>query len=259
MKYEIELQEALKAGQLAANVIMEIYRQPFEVAIKDDASPVTLADQAADEIIRNYLASVFPSHAFLTEESIDDLARLENDYVWIIDPVDGTKDFIAKNDEFTTNIALSYRHQIVVGVVVIPAKNEVYFASQGQGSYHRDQHGTHKIHVNDKMNDLTVLFSRFHVNEKELAVVHKHHNRIKHTATVGSCLKACYIASGKAEITYRFSSGTKEWDTAASQIVVTEAGGLFITPAGQPLTYNRTDVYNREGYLIVNRKENILL
>jgi 3'(2'), 5'-bisphosphate nucleotidase len=257
--WEMELQEALAAASLAAGTIMEIYARPFEVTIKSDDSPVTIADQAADEIISNYLRSTFPNHAFLTEESNDDLTRLNNDYVWIIDPIDGTKDFIAKNGEFTINIALSYKHEIVVGVVMLPALNEVYFASKSHGSYKQTPQGVKRIHVNDKIDDLTVLFSRFHVNEKERALVEKHRDKIKHTATFGSCLKACRIASGLAEITYRCSGGTKEWDTAASQIIVEEAGGLFVTPSGARLTYNRSDVYNRDGYIIVNRRENILL
>ena len=259
MNWEIELQEALVAGRLAAKAIMEIYQQPFEVEIKDDMSPVTIADQSADEIIRNYLKSVFPDHAFLTEESSDDRSRLDNDYVWIIDPVDGTKDFVAKNNEFTTNIALCYKHQIVVGVVLAPALDEIYYATRGHGSYLETPKGVRRIKVNDKLEDLTVLLSRFHVRKEEWNAINKHADKIKHTATVGSCLKACHIAMGKAEITYRLSDGTKEWDTAACQIVVEEAGGLLVTPQGIPLTYNRSDVRNREGYIIANRKENILL
>ncbi len=257
--WEIELQEALNAGQLAASAVMEIYHTSFGVTIKSDNSPVTAADEAADEIIRNYLKSIFPDHAFLTEESEDDLSRLNNDWVWIVDPVDGTKDFVARNDEFTINIALSYRHEVVVGVVVVPAKNEVYYASKGNGAYRQDQTGTTRIHVSKKTKNLTVVHSRFHVKEKEIELVKRHADRITHSETYGSCLKACRIASGLAEIMYRLSDGTKEWDTAASQIVVEEAGGLFVKPSGEAITYNREDVHNREGYIIVNRKENILL
>ena len=257
--WEIELQEAKNAAMLAAKAVMEIYDKHYEVQIKDDNSPVTIADQMADEIIRNYLKSQFPDHAFLTEESLDDKSRLTNDFVWIIDPIDGTKDFIAHNDEFTINVALAYRHQIVVGVVMMPALNETYFASRGNGSFKETPIGVKRIHVNKKTDDLTVLFSRFHVMEAEQALTVKHSDRIKHTATFGSCLKACRIAEGKAEITYRLSGGTKEWDTAASHIVVEEAGGIFLKPNGEAISYNREDVYNREGYVIVNRKENILL
>jgi len=257
--WEKELQAAIEAGLAAQIEIMKIYKEGFAVEIKDDQSPVTLADRHADEIIRAMLQKAFPSYAFLTEESDDDLARLNNDYVWIIDPVDGTKDFVAKNDEFTTNIALSYKHQAVLGVIVIPAKNEYYYAVKGIGSFHVTHGVTTRIHVNDKTHHLTMLTSRFHFNDNEKAILMKYPTRITNRETYGSSIKACRIAEGLAEVSYRLSAGTKEWDTAASQIIVEEAGGLFVQPDGIPLTYNRVDVYNRAGYVIVNRSENILL
>jgi len=257
--WEIELLEAMNAAMRARSAIMEIYGMPFDVEIKDDASPVTLADRQADEIITNYLKSAFPGHAFLTEESRDDKTRLYNDFVWIIDPVDGTKDFIAKNGEFTTNIALSYKHEIVVGVIMLPATNEIYYASKGNGSYRAHDGVVTRIHVNEKLDNLTVLLSRFHVNENEKAMIAKHADKIKNRETFGSCLKACRIASGLAELSYRLSAGTKEWDTAASQLIVVEAGGVYVKPDLTTIKYNRDDVYNREGYVIANRIENVLL
>lgn len=258
--WEKELQEAIKASLLAKEKILEIYHQKFDVEIKEDDSPVTIADKTADKIIREYLHKVFPTHAFLTEESEDNLDRLDNDFVWIVDPVDGTKDFVARDDQFTTNIALCYKHKIVVGVVTAPALDEMYFASAGNGSFfQKGQQNPLKIHVNDKIDDLTVLTSVFHFNEKEQALIDKHNDKIKHVMKRGSSLKPCAIAHGLAEITYRISPNTKEWDTAACQIVVEEAGGLFVEPDGSPITYNRKDVYNRKGYIVVNRKENILL
>lgn len=258
--WEKELEVALKAVVKAQAAIMEIYKLPFDVEIKEDNSPVTLADKTADSLIRQIIHEAFPGHAFLTEESEDNPLRRKNDFCWIVDPVDGTKDFVAKNDEFTTNVALSYKGHIVVGVVAIPAKNTVYYAVKGQGTYKRVGNKLPiKIHVNDKIKDLTVLTSRFHVHADELDVIEKHKDRIVHRKTFGSALKACFIAEGLAEISYRLTNGTKEWDIAASQIVVTEAGGLFIKPDGSEITYNREDVYNREGYIIINRIENLLL
>ena len=99
----------------------------------------------------------------------------------------------------------------------------------------------------------------FHFNEDEKALIEKHSDKIKHIAKFGSSLKPCKIAEGKAEITYRISGNTKEWDTAAFQIIVEEAGGFVLEPNGQRIMYNREDVYNRNGYIVVNRKENILL
>ena len=255
-----ELKAAIEAGKIAKEKILEIYHQKFAVEIKSDNSPVTIADKTADKIIRDYLHEKFPTHAFLTEESEDDVSRLQNDFVWIVDPVDGTKDFVAKDDQFTTNIALSYKHKLVVGVVIAPALDEIYFASENNGAFfQKSQQKPVKIHVNDKINDLTVLTSVFHFNDDEKALIEKHKDRITNVMKRGSSLKPCAIAHGLAEITYRMSPNTKEWDTAACQIILEEAGGLFVKPDGSPITYNRVDVYNREGYIAVNRKENILL
>ncbi|NCA97229.1 MAG: 3'(2'),5'-bisphosphate nucleotidase CysQ [Bacteroidia bacterium] len=257
--WENELRVAIRAVLQAKEKIMEIYVKPFDVEIKEDDSPVTLADKTADELIRRVIAQAYPTHAFLTEESSDDKSRLQNDYVWIVDPVDGTKDFVDKNGEFTTNVALAYKHEVVVGVVLVPATGELYYATKGAGSYYQQKNRINKIHVNDKVKGLTVLTSRFHVNELELATIEKHKNVIKHRNTFGSAIKPCRIARGLAELSYRLSSGTKEWDTAASQIIVEEAGGVFVKPNGERILYNRDDVYNREGYVVANRIENVLL
>lgn len=257
--WEKELKEAIFAGLKAKEKIMEIYDKGFDVEIKEDNSPVTIADKTADQIIRDHLSKMFPNHAFLTEESEDDKSRLNNDFVWIVDPVDGTKDFVARDGGFTTNIALAYKHEVVVGVVIVPASGDIYFATKDGGAFHQLGNDIKKIHVNDKLDDLTVLKSVFHSNEKEQALIEKHSDKIKHIEKYGSSLKPCRIAEGLAEITYRMSAGTKEWDTAAFQIIVEEAGGFVLEPNGNRLTYNREDVYNRNGYIVVNRKENILL
>lgn len=257
--WEKELEKAIEAGLLAKDKIMEIYNQGFDVEIKSDNSPVTIADKTADKIIKEFLANAFPTHAFLTEESEDDLNRLNNDYVWIVDPVDGTKDFVARDGGFTTNIALSYKHHLVVGVVIVPVTGEIYYASKDNGAFYLLDGKSTRIHVNDKDEDLTVLCSVFHMNEKEEQLIKKHNDKIKHVEKFGSSLKPCRIAHGLAELTYRMSAGTKEWDTAASQIIVTEAGGVFVEPDGKEITYNREDVYNRKGYVVANKKENILL
>ena len=223
--WEKELEEAIKAGQKAKVKIMEFYNSTFDVEIKSD----------------------------------DNHERLKNDYVWIVDPVDGTKDFIARDGQFTVNIALAYKHKLVVGVVIAPATDEMYYASKDNGSYY--QNGNEKpvkIHVNDKLDDLTMMISVFHFAKEDEEYIARHSDKIKHVMKKGSSLKACVIAQGLAEVTYRTSKNTKEWDTAACQIVVTEAGGLFVDLNGNEITYNREDVYNRNGYMIANRKENLL-
>ena len=255
------VEDAYQAALKASTEILSIYQTNFTFEQKEDASPVTIADQKADAIIRQFLKEKYPDFGLLTEESSDDFSRLHQDYVWLVDPIDGTKDFIAKNDEFTINIALVHRQQVVMGLVHIPAKQQTYFAIKGEGAYFRYQGQDTRIHVNQKKDELTVLTSRFHLqpNEEELIKKYQSLGKISKVETYGSALKACRIAHGLAEISYRLSPGTKEWDTASSDLIVTEAGGFFLKPNKEKYWYNRQDVRNLEGYLIVNRMENFLL
>lgn len=258
--FEKELKVALEAATKVVPLILEIYNSnELGVEIKDDNSPVTKADKLADKLIREHLSKHFPNYALLTEESVDDKSRLDSDYVFIVDPIDGTKDFVAKNGEFTVNIGLAYKHKPVLGVIVIPVTGEVYYASKGGGAFYQKDGKTTKIHVNSRTNDLTTLVSRFHSSEEEQAMIRKYSDRIKHQRIVGASIKGCVIAKGDAEMSYRFSSNTKEWDTCAMQAILEEAGGLLLKFDGTPITYNREDVYNRGGYVICNCKENFLI
>lgn len=258
--FELELKEMIYAAQLAREEILKVYNQNFDVEIKSDDSPVTEADKRADAIIKDYLSKKFPNYAFLTEESVDDGQRLNNDYVFIVDPVDGTKDFVAKNGQFTTNIGLSYKHEVVAGVVSIPATGLIYYGLKNVGAFKLENGTATKIHVSDKVENLTVLTSNFHCTQKELAIIEKHKDVIKNVEKCGSSIKACRIAEGLAEISYRFSDGTKEWDTAAFDIIVKEAGGVVLKPTDfTEIRYNREDYVNRGGYVIANKKENIKL
>ena len=260
--FERELVVALEAVNSVRELILNIYNSDnLGVEIKEDNSPVTKADKAADKKIREILSGAFPLYSLLTEESVDDKTRLKNDYVWIVDPIDGTKDFVAKNGEFTVNIGLSYKHEAVLGVILIPVTGEIYYGVKGLDSFYLKNKDAEpvKIHVNDKTKDLTTLTSNFHHNEKEIEVLKKHSDVITKEKHVGATIKGCLIASGKAEHHYRYSSNTKEWDTCAMQAVVENAGGFILKFDATPIRYNREDVYNRDGYIICNRKENFLL
>jgi 3'(2'), 5'-bisphosphate nucleotidase len=255
------LEHAYQAALKASEEILSIYQTNFTFENKEDASPVTIADQKADAIIRQYLKPLYPDFGFLTEESSDDFSRLNKAYVWLVDPIDGTKDFIAKNDEFTINIALVHRQQVLVGLIHIPAKKQTYYALKGEGAFFREQGVDTRIHVNDKISNLTVLTSRFHQQPNEVEVIQRYQDlgKITKVETYGSALKACRIAHGLAELSYRLSPGTKEWDTAASDLIVTEAGGFFLKPNQEKYWYNRQDVRNLEGYLILNNLKNFYL
>lgn len=258
--FEKELEFALKAASAAKEVILKFYKEGFHVEIKEDNSPVTEADKNSDEVIRSILSKEFPHYAFLTEESNDDKKRLENDFVWIIDPLDGTKDFVKKDDEFTINIALAYKHEVVLGVVCAPALDVTYYGLKGVGAFKVDKNKkVIKIHVNNKLENLTCLRSIFHFSKLEEETIAKHQDKITKVLKAGSSLKACLISEGKAEISYRLSSGTKEWDTAAFQIIVEEAGGFVLKLDKTKMYYNREDVYNRDSYIIINRIENFLI
>lgn len=259
MDYQKELALVLKAAQKAKKIIMKYYKEGFDVEIKSDDSPVTQADKESNNRIIEILASEFTDYGFLTEETDDDKIRLTKEFIWIIDPLDGTVDFVNHYDEFTINIALCKDHQIVLGVVCVPVYNVTYYAIKGQGAYKIDENGqTKQIKCSDKTSDLTVLKSRFHSTDKEEATYLKYQNKFKEVLTAGSSLKACLIAEGKAELSYRFSRGTKEWDTAAFQIIVEEAGGLVLKLDKTPLTYNREDVYN-DSYVIMNNIKNMYI
>lgn len=256
--YQNELKQAINAALIAGNIIMDYYNSDYKVEIKADDSPVTAADKDADQAIRKALMPFFPTYSFLTEEGKDDLVRLENSHVWIIDPLDGTKDFINKDDEFTVNIALAVNGVIKVGVIYVPVQKTMYYASAGNGAYRQIENETpQQIFVNDKLNNLTISTSRYHRRSAETAFYERNNDIITNIVTYGSALKALKIAEGVIEMFYRSGPGTKEWDTAASDLIVTEAGGLFVNHDGSYFTYNKKDVNNHNGYLIVNRKENI--
>ncbi len=258
--YQKELEAMIKAALDAEIWIKKVYAEQFEVEIKSDNSPVTSADKGADKLIREELHAKFPSYGLLTEESKDDPSRLEKDFLFIVDPVDGTKDFVSKDDEFCTNIALAYKGEAVVGLINIPMKNVLYYAIKGEGAYKLEKgKAPVRIHVSDKTSDLTVFVSRNFCNEKELAAIKENEKRISKVVQLGAALKFCYIAEGKGELSFRKSANTKEWDVAAGDVILSEAGGVMLKPDGSKYTYNRVDVYNREGYFLSNRKDNIIL
>ena len=259
--WEKQLNKMIEASYAAEVKIKEIYNTDFVVEIKSDDSPVTKADKIADKLIREILSKEFSDYGFLTEESIDTKERLSKENVFIVDPVDGTKEFVNRNGEFTTNIALCHNHEIVVGVINIPMYDVLYYAIKGQGTW-RLEKGKEpvQIHVSDKIgNGLTALKSRSFFNEEEAKMMEKHKDQITNVKSYGAALKFCKLAEGDAEIQYRFSKNTKEWDVASGNLILTEAGGVMVKPDLTTYTYNREDPYNHEGYILANCMENVLL
>ncbi|MDD5885518.1 MAG: 3'(2'),5'-bisphosphate nucleotidase CysQ [Erysipelotrichaceae bacterium] len=260
--YEKELEKMKEAASKAQTWILSVYHTDFQVEIKSDDSPVTSADKGADKIIRDTLGEAFPDFAFLTEESKDTKERLSKEYVFVVDPVDGTKEFVSRNGQFTTNIALVRNHEVVVGLINIPMLDTMFFAIKGQGAW-KQKRGEEpvSIHVSDRIGkNLRALRSISFFNGKEKETYEKHPELYASITPLGAAQKFCAIAEGQAEVFYRFSAGTKEWDVAAGDLILSEAGGIMIVPPNQvKLKYNREDVYNRQGYVLLNRIENLAL
>lgn len=259
--YEYVAKQMLIAANKADKWIKKIYETDFPVEIKKDNSPVTDADKGADDIIRAYLGTIFKDAGFLTEESTDDGSRFSKKEIFIVDPVDGTKEFVSKNGQFTINIAYCVDHEVVAGVIRVPMHNVSYYAIKGQGAFRvEDGKEPVQIHVSRRKSGIRACCSISHNNEAEEQFYNDHFNVIAGKPTpIGAARKFCLIAEGSYDLSVRFSSGTKEWDVAAGDIILTEAGGVMIEPDGEKMTYNRVDVYNRKGYILANCIENAFL
>lgn len=257
--WEKQLEVAIKAAVKAAPVLLDFYNnKKFEIKNKSDDSPVTDADIESNKVICEFLKKYFPTYSILSEETLDNKERLNNDYVWIIDPLDGTTDFISHNDQFTINIALSYKHKIVVGVVLVPVTGEIYFATRFGGAFYSINNSVKQIHVNRKTKNIKVLISNSHHNKDEEKHLEKYGDLIKEKVKIGAAIKACLIAKGDAELYFRFNSKTKEWDTAPCSLIIKEAGGIFVDLKNKPLVYNRENVVNEGGYFVANKRKNII-
>ncbi len=242
---------AIKAGEK----ILEVYSQDFKVEYKEDNSPLTIADKMSNDLICEGLKANFPEMAILAEESEDDYARLENDWCFLVDPLDGTKEFVKKNGEFTVNIALAYKGKPVMGVVYVPVTGKLYWASKDSGAYVQDIDGMpQKITASDKLESLTLAVSRSHVTSREKDLIEKYD--VDSVIKCGSAIKGCLVAEGTVDIYYRYG-GSMQWDSAAMQAVAEEAGCIFRQMDGSEMTYNRKGLVNDKGFFIVNRKENI--
>ncbi len=252
-KLEVAKRLAVEAGKR----ILEIYETDFEVEYKDDKSPLTEADKQANEIIVTTLAEEFPQYSILAEESEDDKSRLQNDWCWVIDPLDGTKEFLKRNDEFTVNIALTFKQRPVLGVIFVPVFNDLYFAIKEQGAFYQKDCVYEKIQVSDRTENLRLLISRSHPSENLKKLIEKNKAKIADEKPVGSSLKGCLIAKGESELYYRFWL-TMEWDTCAMQCIVEEAGGILRQLDDTELLYNRKNSTNEKGFYILNHIKNKL-
>jgi 3'(2'), 5'-bisphosphate nucleotidase len=257
MRYYKELEVAKELAVEAGKAVLELYsKSAYTVERKEDDSPVTTADHAANAIIVAGLGAAFPDMAILAEESVDDKSRLGKDYCWLVDPLDGTKEFIKGNDEFSVNIALVFKGRPVLGVIYLPTTRELFYAVTEEGTYLEVGDGIKKLRVTNKTQELVALRSRSRVSPKLMAL-YAGHERIQRVVEMGSSIKGCVIARGEAEIYYSLGE-TMEWDTAAMEVIVTEAGGIFMQLDDTPMRYNRKNPLNQKGFYVLNNIENKL-
>jgi len=227
----------------AGDAILVVYGEDFEVERKQDHSPVTAADLAAQRVITaglDKLAEVLP---VISEEAraAPWSQRREWNRYWLVDPLDGTREFIKRNGEFTVNIALIENHRPVLGVVLAPVTGELYAAARGEGAWLQCQAGKawQRIGTRDLSAPPTVAGSRSH-GGSGTALLQQLIGDDYASLPLGSSLKFCVVARGDADV-YLRRGATSEWDTAAAQAVLEEAGGAVLDLAGDPLRYNRGD------------------
>ena len=229
----------LDIARAAGNRILEIYDSDFEVETKADQSPLTAADQASHRLILDSLRALTPDIPVWSEESADiEYSRRKNwDRFWLVDPLDGTKEFIKRNGEFTVNIALIEAHEPILGIVHVPVKGQDYVGYRGGGSSLIENGGKSlPIRVSEPGHSpVRVVGSRSHRGaslESFLGAIGEHV-----MVPMGSSLKICLVAAGLADVYPRLGP-TSEWDTAAAQAVLENAGGLLVDLSGKQLRYN---------------------
>ena len=241
----IDLEDIKKIALEAGDAIMEIYTRDFEVEYKDDKSPLTEADTKSNEIICSALEKLYPTIPMLSEENKEVAYedRKNWEYYWCIDPIDGTKEFIKKNDEFTVNIALVHKDTPVLGVVYAPAIDEMYAAKKGSGSFKNGQ--KLPLHVNESPEEkLSVVASKSHLSEETQQFINSLQTKEIEQVSKGSSLKLCMVAEGVADIYPRLAP-TMEWDTAAAHAVALEAGkNVLQYENNNPVVYNKENLLN---------------
>ena len=234
----------IKLAHAAGQKILAIYAQDFDVDYKDDSSPLTQADVASHHCILDGLRELTPNLPVLSEESSEEekLNRMSWDTYWLIDPLDGTKEFIKKNGEFTVNIALVNNHQPVFGVVYAPALEVTYWGDKSSGAFKVEGQIERAIKVRSRSascSDWIVVGSRSHQSDDFKAFMEDYAEA--EIVSMGSSLKLCLVAEGKADLYPRLGL-TSEWDTAASQAVVEAAGGQVLAfPEMNPLRCNQDE------------------
>jgi 3'(2'), 5'-bisphosphate nucleotidase len=252
---------AIEAGK----EILKVYGdRDFQIIQKPDNSPLTQADLMANNKICELLPKYFPTIPIMSEEeNLESYDKRKNwEYLWVVDPLDGTKEFIKRNGEFTVNIALVYKNQPIMGVIHAPVKNLTYLALKNFGAFKVNGEELEKMPLVKSVNyPYIVVVSRTHHRTETFEYLENFKKQWGQydSKTTGSSLKFCLIAEGSAEIYPRLGR-IKEWDTCAAQIILEESGGVLLSlEDNQPLSYNKSDVSSHKFVAISNAFKQIYL
>jgi len=243
------IHKVLPIAQAAGHKILEVYEDVdnFNVETKDDSSPLTRADKEANQIICEALDALDPRFPIISEENkeISFEERSKFDYCWMVDPLDGTKEFIKRNGEFTVNIALIHNNKSIAGVVYTPVTDDLYYGIKDQGAYLINNNSEQELaatYYHSKEKALSIVCSRSHLNEATQKFIDAYDAPLK--VAKGSSLKFLILASGGAQVYPRLAP-TMEWDTAAAHIILEEAGGRIVNAEnGQAIQYNKENLLN---------------
>ncbi|HLX37828.1 MAG TPA: 3'(2'),5'-bisphosphate nucleotidase CysQ [Candidatus Binataceae bacterium] len=228
-----EVEYARKAALAAGDILMRYYDTKYEIGSKGKDNPVTIADTEADSAIKAILTHAFPDYGWLSEETVDNEERLGKQRVWIVDPLDGTKEFINKIPEFCVAIGLSDRAEPVVGVTYNPISKEMFWSARGMGCHLND----HRVHVTttSELKVANVLASRSETLRGEWEVFK---GMLVAVPTGSVAYKLAMVAGGKADATFT-RSPKNEWDIASGAALIIEAGGTMVDIDGHPMTFNK--------------------
>lgn len=253
-KIQIDIEDIKKIAEEAGEKVLEYYEKSYDISYKkgDKNTPLTEADLASEKILNNKLREL--GIPILSEEAVDDRERLNSDYVFIVDPLDGTSDFIEKTGEFAIMMGLVFEKESILGVVYEPAKKTMYFAEKGKGAFMEKNGELKQLQVSKKdiFEEMAILLSRNHLLESDIQLCDN--LKIGKQKKRGSTSKMCVIARGDAEIYVNTSNKTGEWDTCAVQIILEEAGGKVTDTNGDKLIYNKEIPSNLNGFVASNGK-----
>jgi 3'(2'),5'-bisphosphate nucleotidase len=256
-----ELEVARAAAREAGAAIMRFYgNADVEVHSKPDLSPVTAADEAANVCLTEKIRGAFPEDGFLSEESPDDESRLGKQRVWIVDPLDGTRDFLAQTGDFCVLVGLTIDGVAVLGVAYQPVKDALYFARRGQGAFVEVDGATRPLATSRAQlpSEVRVGISRLNPDEglgKCLAAA----GLAARAVQMGASAKHMALARGEIDAVLNLSAAEQEWDTCAPEVILTEAGCTVTDGDGNPFKYNQRDLFRRRGSVASNGKCHTLM